>query len=113
MHPVEDVLANEFGGQVAEHALDRRTLIEDAAAGVEQRDDVRRALDQRPVVALALLALLRELLRGGVFGRRGGWRRGRRFLSGFVGLGRHVERSRGSTFSYGFPPGATGVSSRL
>ena len=48
-----EVAARDLLGRVAEHALDRRALVGDLAAGAEHRDEVARVLDERAEARLA------------------------------------------------------------
>src|SRR5690606_6381980 len=47
MDQVECALADQFTRRVPRHTLDGRTLIADHTARIQDRDDVRRVLDQR------------------------------------------------------------------
>src|SRR4051812_31469403 len=62
--------ADDLVGRVAEDALDRRALVDDARVGVEHRDEVARGADERAEARLARAAV--HLL-----GQRGGLERER------------------------------------
>ena len=87
--------ADDLGRRVAEHALDRRALVDDDGVGVEHRDQVARVLHQRREARLALAAvhLLREprALQGQRDLRRQAGQRRAHVLRGLALAGHHDQ----------------------
>src|SRR5438132_12221543 len=53
MDIIEHGAADQLSRPIAEHALDRWALVEDAAGGIDDRDGIRAPFDERPEALLA------------------------------------------------------------